>query len=67
MVGSMQFDLSNWSGQTITLGFDYITDGGLAMEGLHIDNIEIIADGVATLIDDGEAESEFCTQWLSIK
>ena len=29
------------------------------MEGLHIDNIEIIADGVATLIDDGEAESSF--------
>ncbi|MYM58931.1 M6 family metalloprotease domain-containing protein [Vibrio sp. OCN044] len=54
-----EFDLSNWSGQTITLGFDYITDGGLAMEGLHIDNIEIIADGVATLIDDGEAESSF--------
>ncbi|MBU2896164.1 immune inhibitor A domain-containing protein [Vibrio hepatarius] len=54
-----EFNLSKWSGQTVTLSFDYVTDGGLAMEGLHIDNIEIIADGVATLIDDGEADSSF--------
>ncbi|CAM3209384.1 immune inhibitor A domain-containing protein [Vibrio neptunius] len=54
-----EFDLSQWAGQTVELSFDYVTDGGLAMEGLHIDNISIEADGTSTLIDDAEGKSSF--------
>lgn len=54
-----EFDLSQWAGQTVELSFDYVTDGGLAMEGLHIDNISIEADGNKTLIDDAEGKSSF--------
>lgn len=54
-----EFDLSQWAGQTVELSFDYVTDGGLAMEGLHIDNISIEADGNTTLIDDAEGKSSF--------
>ncbi|KLN63739.1 immune inhibitor A domain-containing protein [Vibrio sp. VPAP30] len=54
-----EFDLSQWAGQQITLGFDYVTDGGLAMEGLHIDDIALDIDGSVTNIDNGEAQSTF--------
>ncbi|MCL9781328.1 immune inhibitor A [Vibrio sp. S4M6] len=54
-----EFDLTSWAGQTIELGFDYQTDGGLAMEGLHIDNISIVTDGNSKLIDDAEGNSSF--------
>ncbi|NVD07986.1 M6 family metalloprotease domain-containing protein [Vibrio sp. JPW-9-11-11] len=54
-----EFDLSDYAGQTITLGFDYVTDGGLAMEGLHLDNIALNVDGIETLLDDGESQPSF--------
>jgi len=54
-----EFDLSDYAGQTVTLGFDYITDGGLAMKGLFLDNIALISDGDRTLIDDAESTSTF--------
>ena len=54
-----EFDLSAWAGKDIVLGFDYVTDGGLAMEGLHLDDIALVTDGVATPIDDAEANSSF--------
>lgn len=54
-----EFDLSAFAGQQITLGFDYVTDGGLAMEGLHLDNILLNVDGVETSVDDAESDSSF--------
>ncbi|KJY83964.1 protease [Vibrio galatheae] len=54
-----EFDLSAWAGQQITLGFDYVTDGGLAMEGLHIDKIALVVDGSITELDNAETPSAF--------
>lgn len=54
-----EFDLSAFAGQQITLGFDYVTDGGLAMEGLHLDNILLSVDGVESSVDDAESVSSF--------
>ncbi|UAB73117.1 immune inhibitor A [Vibrio sp. SCSIO 43132] len=54
------FNVSEWAGADITLTFDYVTDGGLAMEGLYIDNIVFDADGVIENVDDAEGdESSF--------
>ncbi|MCG7499788.1 immune inhibitor A [Vibrio sp. Of7-15] len=54
-----EFDLSQWAGQEIELSFDYVTDGGLAMEGFYADNLMINADGNNTLLDDAEANNSF--------
>lgn len=54
-----EFDLSVYAGKTVTLSFEYITDGGLAMKGLFLDNIALVSDGVRTLVDDAESASTF--------
>ncbi|MDO6708424.1 immune inhibitor A domain-containing protein [Photobacterium sp. 1_MG-2023] len=54
-----EFDLSQWAGQQVTLGFDYVTDGGLAMDGLYLDNLVLDVDGAVTAIDNGESGSTF--------
>lgn len=54
-----EFDLSEWAGQDIELAFDYVTDGGLAMDGLYIDNMVLDVDGQVTPVDDAEAASTF--------
>ncbi|SHO57229.1 immune inhibitor A domain-containing protein [Vibrio quintilis] len=54
-----EFDLSQWAGQDIELGFEYITDGGLAMAGFYLDNLVLDADGVTTAIDDAESTPSF--------
>ncbi|WP_394251438.1 immune inhibitor A domain-containing protein [Vibrio profundi] len=54
-----EFDLSEWTGQDIELAFEYITDGGLAMDGMYLDNLNLIVDGAVTPIDDGESKSSF--------
>ncbi|MDF9399354.1 immune inhibitor A domain-containing protein [Vibrio sp. 1180_3] len=53
------FDVSQWAGQEVELSFDYVTDGGLAMEGLYIDDVTLEVDGTQTAIDDAEATSTF--------
>ncbi|EFP96474.1 immune inhibitor A domain-containing protein [Vibrio caribbeanicus] len=54
-----EFDLTQWSGQEVTLAFDYITDGGLAMEGLHIDDIVLDIDGQVVDLDSVENDPTF--------
>ncbi|MEZ8079639.1 immune inhibitor A domain-containing protein [Enterovibrio norvegicus] len=53
------FDLSAYSGQTVTLTFEYITDGGWVEQGFYADNILVIADGNTVLSDDAESDSTF--------
>ncbi|MGF1776717.1 immune inhibitor A domain-containing protein [Vibrio nomapromontoriensis] len=48
------FDLSNYSGQDIRLSFDYLTDGGVAEEGMYIDNLMLSIDGVTNVLANGE-------------
>ncbi|MCG9580846.1 immune inhibitor A [Vibrio tubiashii] len=54
-----EFDLTQWAGQQVNLGFDYVTDGGLAMEGLHVDNIALDVDGTISSLDNAESQSTF--------
>ncbi len=57
-----QFDLCAWAGPTVELAFDYLTDGGLAMEGLYVDDLRLEVDGYQTLIDNAEGTSSFAFQ-----
>lgn len=44
-------DLSAFAGQTVTIGLEYITDGGVAEDGFFFDNIQIsgqLLDGAET-------------------
>ncbi|MBD1557669.1 M6 family metalloprotease domain-containing protein [Vibrio sp. S9_S30] len=59
------FDVSAWAGSEITLTFDYVTDGGLAMEGLYVDNITFEVDGETRGIDDAEGTSTFAFSGFS--
>ncbi|MCG2837387.1 immune inhibitor A [Photobacterium sp. WH77] len=54
-----EFDLTAYAGQEISLSFDYVTDGGLAMDGLYLDNMVLDVDGAVTAIDNGESGSSF--------
>jgi hypothetical protein len=39
--GTMSFDLSAYAGQTVLLGFRYMTDSAYAKEGWYVDNVAI--------------------------
>ncbi|UXI03271.1 immune inhibitor A domain-containing protein [Photobacterium sp. TY1-4] len=54
-----KFDLTPWAGQTITLSFDYITDGGLAEEGFYLDQMTVTADESVVFSADAETEDQF--------
>jgi immune inhibitor A len=47
-------DLSAYAGQTVTLGFEYVTDAAVAGQGFGVDDIAV--NGV--IIGDGETEPE---------
>ncbi|MFQ3544927.1 immune inhibitor A [Halobacillus rhizosphaerae] len=53
------FDLSDFTGKNIQLRFRYVTDGGLALPGLYVDDIQVTADGANVLSDDAEGNSAF--------
>jgi immune inhibitor A len=53
------FDLSPWAGQQIQLSLQYLSDGGVAEQGLFVDEIQIVADGETLLSDGAEAASAF--------
>jgi immune inhibitor A len=53
------FDLTPWAGQTISLSFDYVTDGAIIEEGLYVDAIELEVDGVVEAIDNAESTPKF--------
>ncbi|MFY4775598.1 immune inhibitor A domain-containing protein [Metabacillus sp. RGM 3146] len=48
------YDLSQFKGKKVKLQFDYITDGGLAMDGFALDNAELTVDGKTVFSDDAE-------------
>ncbi len=49
------YDLSPFVGQQVTFRWRYQTDGGLAMKGAFIDDIEVVVDGTSVLSDDVES------------
>jgi immune inhibitor A len=53
------FDLTQFAGQEVQLSFNYDTDGGLAMPGFYVDDINVTADGAPVLSDDAEGTTPF--------
>ncbi|WP_277423945.1 immune inhibitor A domain-containing protein [Bacillus sp. FJAT-42376] len=48
------YDLSQFKGSKIKLEFNYVTDGGLALNGFGLDNATLTVDGKVVLSDDAE-------------
>jgi len=53
------YDLSEFSGKKVKLVFEYITDGGLALDGFALDNAKLTVDGEVVFSDDAESEPLF--------
>ncbi|WNB92483.1 immune inhibitor A domain-containing protein [Bacillus sp. NEB1478] len=47
-------DLSQFAGQKISLEFEYVTDGGLALDGFAMDNLSLKVNGQEVYSDDAE-------------
>lgn len=53
------YDLSQFAGKKVTLHFDYVTDGGLALDGFAMDNTKLTVNGQVVFSDDAEGASGF--------
>ncbi|MGO4273910.1 choice-of-anchor J domain-containing protein, partial [Paenibacillus sp. TAF58] len=53
------YDLSHFAGKKVTLHFDYVTDGGLALNGFAMDNAKLTVNGQVVFSDDAEGTSKF--------
>ena len=53
------YDLSQFKGKKVKLVFEYITDGGLALNGFALDNAMLTVDGNVVLSDDAEGTPQF--------
>lgn len=53
----LEFDVSEYQGQEITISVVYTTDDNTGGQGLFIDNITLISDNIALNIDNAELES----------
>lgn len=52
------YDLSEFAGKKVSLTFEYVTDGGLALDGFAMDEITVTADGNVIFSDDAEGNSQ---------
>ncbi|MDH2881341.1 immune inhibitor A domain-containing protein [Bacillus cytotoxicus] len=53
------YDLSQFKGEKVKLVFEYVTDGGLALNGFTLDNASLTVDGNVVFSDDAEGETQF--------
>ncbi|MEH6987389.1 immune inhibitor A domain-containing protein [Cytobacillus firmus] len=53
-----KYDLSGFAGKKVSLTFEYVTDGGLALDGFAMDEITVTADGNVIFSDDAEGASQ---------
>ncbi|KFN04151.1 M6 family metalloprotease domain-containing protein [Bacillus clarus] len=53
------YDLSQFKGKKVKLTFEYITDGGLALNGFTLDNASLTVDGNVVFSDDAEGAPQF--------
>lgn len=53
-----EYDLSVFAGKKVSLTFEYVTDGGLALDGFAMDEITVTADGNVIFSDDAEGASQ---------
>ncbi|MEH7307146.1 immune inhibitor A domain-containing protein [Neobacillus drentensis] len=50
----VSYDLSQFAGKKVKLAFEYVTDGGLAPEGLAMDELKLTVDGNGVFTDGAE-------------
>ena len=58
------YDLSQFKGKKVKLTFDYITDGGLALNGFALDNASLTVDGKVVFSDDAEGTTTIEIRWF---
>ncbi|MCS1351889.1 immune inhibitor A [Mechercharimyces sp. CAU 1602] len=54
-----EIDLSAFAGKSVQIEFNYVTDGGLALEAFYLDNIVVTADGSTVLEDNADDKAVF--------
>ncbi|MCS1351890.1 immune inhibitor A [Mechercharimyces sp. CAU 1602] len=54
-----ELDLSAFTNKKVQIQFNYVTDGGLALEAFYIDNIKLTADGETLLEDNADDKTVF--------
>ncbi|WP_052127272.1 immune inhibitor A domain-containing protein [Pontibacillus litoralis] len=52
-----QFDLSDYVGQKVEVGFKYVTDAAVSNPGLYVDDIQVLKDNDQVFSDNVEGES----------
>ncbi|MDQ0243572.1 immune inhibitor A [Bacillus fengqiuensis] len=53
------YDLSQFAGKKIKLVFEYVTDGGLALDGFALDDAKLTVNGETVFQDGAEGEPQF--------
>ncbi|MBO9128491.1 immune inhibitor A domain-containing protein [Bacillus sp. 165] len=53
------YNLSQFAGQKVKVQFEYVTDGGLALDGFAFDNATLTVDGKVVFSDDAEGTPKF--------
>lgn len=53
------YDLSEFAGKKVKLVFEYVTDGGLALDGFALDDAELKVNGETVFQDGAEGEPQF--------
>jgi immune inhibitor A len=51
-------DLSSLAGSKVKIQFEYVTDGGLALDGFAMDNLSVTVDGNVVFSDDAEGKPQ---------
>jgi M6 family metalloprotease-like protein len=52
-----KFDLTKYAGKQVSLRFNYVTDAGLSMPGMYVDDIQVTADGETLLSDNADSDT----------
>ncbi|QHE53568.1 immune inhibitor A domain-containing protein [Pontibacillus sp. HMF3514] len=52
-------DLSDYTGEAVEVGFEYVTDAAVSNPGFFVDDISLYADGNQLVSDDAEGEAKF--------
>lgn len=60
------YDLSQFAGKKVKLVFDYITDGGLALDGFALDDAKLTVDGNVVFEDDAEGTPKFTLKGFEV-
>ncbi|WP_114572105.1 immune inhibitor A domain-containing protein [Exiguobacterium flavidum] len=60
------YDLSQFAGKKVTLEFEYVTDGGLALDGFALDEAKLTVDGKVVFEDGAEGEAKLALDGFEV-